>query len=154
MKIVFLHGLESSPNSTKATHLRSMGHDVVAPHLPKDLWEQSVEEARRAIEQHQPDVVVGSSRGGAVAMTAMNTLPRVPVVLVAPAWMKYCPWATTPSDTVVVHSIEDEVIPHEDSEKLRKHFGVKLVYAGTSHRMSDPEALEAITAACEGFIND
>ena len=52
MKIVFLHGLESSPNSTKATYLRSMGHDVVAPHLPKDLWEQSVMEARRAIEQH------------------------------------------------------------------------------------------------------
>tara|TARA_Y100001938_G_C8005750_1_gene387209 strand:+ start:65 stop:529 length:465 start_codon:yes stop_codon:yes gene_type:complete len=154
MKIVFLHGLESSPNSTKATYLRSMGHNVVAPHLPKDLWEQSVMEARRAIEQHQPDVVVGSSRGGAIAMTAMITGPRVPTVLVAPAWMKYCPWATTTSDTVVVHSTADDVVPHKDSEKLQAHFGVRLVSAGSSHRMSDPEALEAIVSACEGLIND
>ena len=97
MKIVFLHGLESSPNSTKATHLRAHGHDVVAPHLPKDLWEHSVMEARRAIEEHQPDVVVGSSRGGAVAMVAMMATPRVPAVLIAPAWQKYAPWATIPT---------------------------------------------------------
>ena len=149
MKIVFLHGLESSPNSTKATYLRSMGHDVVAPHLPKDLWEQSVMEARRAIERHRPDVVIGSSRGGAVAMAAMMATPRVPVVLVAPAWQKYAPWATIPTGVSIVHSTEDTVVPYEESERLAKAYGAKLITAGMSHRMSDTAALEAIVAACE-----
>ena len=152
MKIVFLHGLESSPFSTKATFLRSMGHDVVAPHLPKDMWDESITAARQAIEEHKPDVVVGSSRGGAVAMAALTALPRVPTVLVAPAWVKYAPWATIPSDVSIIHSIEDDVIPYEHSEKLSKMFGAKLIAAGISHRMSDDEALQTILSTCEAML--
>ena len=148
MKIVFLHGLESSPNSTKATYLRSMGHDVVAPHLPRDLFDQSVAEARRAIETHKPDVVVGSSRGGAVAMVAMMGLPRVPAVLVAPAWSKYAPWATISGDATIVHSAKDDVVPLSDSQSLSHSFGARLVEIGDCHRMSDPQALAAILDAC------
>tara|TARA_B100000131_G_scaffold292181_1_gene306391 strand:- start:331 stop:780 length:450 start_codon:yes stop_codon:yes gene_type:complete len=148
MKILFLHGLESSPNSRKVTFLRDMGHDVIAPLLDKNDWEQSVLAARNAIHVHDPDVVVGSSRGGAVAMAAH---PRVPTVLVAPAWVKYAPWETVSGRTVIIHSIEDEVIPYEDSEKLRKMFGAKLIAAGASHRMSDTEALEAILSTCEAM---
>ena len=149
MKIVFLHGLESSPNSTKATYLRSMGHDVVAPHLPRDLFEQSVAEARRAIAAHKPDVVIGSSRGGAVAMVAR---PSVPLVLVAPAWSKYAPWATVSGDATILHSDKDDVVPIEDSEALSRTFGARLVQVGDCHRMSDPKALAAILDACREVV--
>jgi predicted alpha/beta hydrolase family esterase len=146
MKILFLHGLESSPNSTKATFLRDSGHEVIAPELDRDDWDQSVSAARRAITVHEPDVVVGSSRGGAVAMAAM---PSAPLVLVAPAWAIYAPWATVSGRTTVIHSRDDDIIPYEESEKLRKLFGVELIEAGISHRMSDHGALEAILHACE-----
>ena len=146
MKILFLHGLESSPQSTKATFLRGKGHEVIAPELDRDDWEQSVLAARQALAAQEPDVVVGSSRGGAVAMAAQ---PSVPLVLVAPAWVKYAPWATVSGRTTVIHSREDEVIPYEESEKLQKLFGVNLVEAGMSHRMGDFDALAAILHACE-----
>ena len=146
MKILFLHGLESSPNSAKVKFLQSMGHEVIAPALDRDDWEQSVISARNAAAVHEPDVVVGSSRGGAVAMVAQL---KVPTVLVAPAWVKYAPCATTSGRTVVIHSIDDDVVPYRDSEKLRKMFGTKLIAAGTSHRMNDSEALEAILSTVE-----
>ena len=146
MKILFLHGLESSPNSTKATFLRGKGHEVIAPELERDDWEQSVLAAKQAIIAHNPDVVVGSSRGGAVAMAAR---PRMPLVLVAPAWVKYAPWATVSGATTVIHSVDDDIVPYEDSVKLRDIFGAKLVEAGMSHRMSDFDALAAILHACE-----
>lgn len=147
MKILFLHGKESSPNSTKATFLRGKGHEVIAPELDANDWEQSVLAARQAILVHEPDVVLGSSRGGAVAMAAR---PQSPLVLVAPAWVKYAPWATISSGTIVIHSTEDEVIPYHESEKLSSIFGANLIEAGMSHRMSDFDALAAILAACEG----
>lgn len=146
MKILFLHGKESSPNSTKATFLRGKGHEVIAPLLDAHDWEQSVLAARQAIFEHSPDVVVGSSRGGAVAMAAQPTLP---LVLVAPAWVKYAPWSTISSNVTVLHSAEDEVIPFCESQRLSSIFGARLIEVGMSHRMSDFDALDAILAACE-----
>jgi hypothetical protein len=151
MKILFLHGKESSPNSTKATFLRGKGHEVHAPVLDKDDWEQSVLAARHAIDHFHPDVIVGSSRGGAVAMAA-TLAPQartIPLVLIAPAWIKYAPWATCNGLTIVIHSIDDEVVPHHHSEKLQRLYGAKLITAGMTHRMIDYEALDSILAACE-----
>lgn len=144
MKILFLHGKESSPYSTKVTFLRERGHDVVAPALDASNWEQSVMAAREAATDESPDVVVGSSRGGAVAMAARIDAP---MVLVAPAWAKYAPWATVSGRTIVVHAPTDDVVPFLDSLRLQKAFGCRVISAGTSHRMRDPDALEAIIAA-------
>ncbi len=146
MKVLFLHGLESSPNSAKVAFLRDMGHEVHAPPLDRDDWEQSVAAARNAAAVQRPDVVVGSSRGGAVAMAAGV---GAPLVLVAPAWVKYAPWATVSGRATVIHSIDDDVVPYEHSEKLRQMFGIKLIAAGTSHRMNDSEALEALLSTIE-----
>ena len=82
----------------------------------------------------------------------MAARTKVPLVLVAPAWVKYAPWATVTSRTTVVHSIDDTVIPFEHSEKMKRVFGVKLVEAGMSHRMSDFDAMAAILTACEEVV--
>jgi len=60
MKIVYLHGLRSSPHSYKCQVLRDSGHEVVAPELPADDWIQSIINARNAIAGsttiiHSPD---------------------------------------------------------------------------------------------------
>ena len=89
MRIVFLHGRMSSPNSRKCEFLRKNGHEVFAPKLISHNWEQSVTAAREMLEEVKPDLVIGSSRGGAVAMATNTTIP---MILICPAWGKYAPW--------------------------------------------------------------
>jgi len=147
VKIVFLHGLESSPNSAKVKFLREQGHEVLAPRLDRNDWEQSVMAARDAITAFQPDVVVGSSRGGAVAMVAR--VSPIPTILIAPAWKKYAPWATISGSTVILHSSQDWIVPFADSEELARTFGAKLYDVGEDHRMNDPEALSALAVGLD-----
>ena len=146
MKIVFLHGLESSPNSAKVTFLRGRGHEVLAPGLDKTDWEQSVLAARSAIDEFAPDVVVGSSRGGAVAMAAHT---KTPMVLIAPAWKKYAPWSTIPGNAIILHSSLDEVVAFADSKELVRSFGARLFDVGDSHFMADDDALWALLEVIE-----
>ncbi len=83
MRIVYLHGRMSGPNSQKCKFLRENGHEVYAPRLISHDWGQSVTAAREIMEKVKPDLVIGSSRGGAVAMATNST---VPMVLICPAW--------------------------------------------------------------------
>ena len=68
MKILFLHGWTSVPGGRKPTFLKEHGHHVLNPKLPDEDFEEAVAIAQGVFKEHQPDVVVGSSRGGAVAM--------------------------------------------------------------------------------------
>ena len=68
MKILFLHGWQSTPGGLKPTYLKDHGHEVLNPALPDDDFDAAVRIAQAEFDRHQPDVVVGSSRGGAVAM--------------------------------------------------------------------------------------
>lgn len=123
MKILFLHGLEGSPTGSKVTYLRDAGLEVVAPALPKDDFPKSVEIARSHLTD-DVGFVVGSSRGGAVALALGSDKPTV---LLAPAWKKYGydpypnPVPTVKSDKVFVfHGEPDDVIPFSDSLELCK----------------------------------
>ena len=118
-----------------------MGFEVHAPALDKNSWENSVLTAREYIEMVRPDAIIGSSRGGAVAIAAGANLP---LVLIAPAWGKYCPWGTISSNTIIFHSKKDDIVPYSDSELLSKTFGVKLVEIGDDHRMNAPEVFEKL----------
>ena len=134
-KVLFLHGLESKPFGAKAIFLQGNGFDVRSPALPKDSFSTSVDIAQSEYDNFKPDYVVGSSRGGAIAM-AINT-KRSRVVLIAPAWEKYGVAPIVPPDTTILHSKDDDVIPIEDSCKLP---GLLRV-CGNCHRMSDEDAL-------------
>ena len=68
MLILFLHGWQSTPGGVKPTYLKDHGHEVLNPALPDDDFDAAVRIAQAEFDQHRPDVVVGSSRGGAVAM--------------------------------------------------------------------------------------
>ena len=143
MKVVYLHGLQSSPLSFKRYALERCGHEVIAPSLSAHSWEESVLTARETIELAGADVVIGSSRGGAVAMACKI---KVPLVLIAPAWIKYCPWATISANTSILHSRADEVVAYEDSETLAHAFGATLIDVGACHRMNDAAAIKALVA--------
>ncbi len=82
MNILFLHGWQSIPGGVKPTFLKDHGHEVLNPALPDDDFEAAVAIAQAEFDQHHPDVVVGSSRGGAVAMNIDSG--STPLVLVRP----------------------------------------------------------------------
>ena len=147
MKILFLHGLESTPGGKKPTTISNAGYEVIEPSLPSTSWADSVSAAQEAYDAEQPDIVVGSSRGGAVAMAADRS-PRK-MILIAPAWKKYCPTCTISPNTTILHSPEDQIIAFADSQLLSKMFGAELVIAGDDHRMNDSGALAKMMQAID-----
>ena len=86
MKILFLHGYGSQPGGIKPTLLRAQGQEVLNPAFAAEDFEMSVGIAQQAFDEGKPNVVVGSSRGGAVA--ANIDTKDVPLVLIAPAWKR------------------------------------------------------------------
>jgi len=147
VKILFLHGLNSTPGGQKPTTLSNAGHEVIEPYLPSNNWVGSVAIAQEAYEEEQPDIIVGSSRGAAVAMAA--NLPAPKMILIAPAWKKYCPGCTIAPNTTILHSPDDEVIAFADSRLLSKMFDAELIIAGDDHRMNDSGALSKLMQAVD-----
>jgi hypothetical protein len=149
MIILFLHGWQSVPGGVKPTFLTQNGHEVVNPKLPDDGFEEAVTIAQAEFDQHRPAVVVGSSRGGAVAMNMDSSGAQL--VLLCPAWKKFGTARTVKPGTVILHSRADDVVPFGDSEELVRNSGLPastLVEAGTDHRLADPEPLAAMLRAC------
>jgi predicted esterase YcpF (UPF0227 family) len=146
MKVLFLHGKESGPGGTKAKFLVERGFMVINPALPKDDFEASIRIAQAAFDEHNPTVVVGSSRGGAVAMNINSG--NAGLVLLAPAWRKWGSAKTIKSQTRVIHSRQDEIIPFADSEVLvASSPNTVLVEIGDDHRLSTSEPLTAMLEA-------
>ena len=141
MKVLLLHGKESQPGGRKAQAIQSAGHELVNPDLRFD-WDEAIQIAQRAFDLHNPDVVVGSSRGGAIAINIDTR--GAPRVLIAPAWNMFGSENSVSSNTTILHCKEDRVVPYEDSVDIAARTGSKLICVGRSHRMSDSEALEAL----------
>ena len=151
MKIHFLHGWASTPGGVKPTFLKNHGHEVLNPALPDDDFDAAVRIAQAEFDQHHPDVVVGSSRGGAVAMNINSG--DTPLVLLCPAWKRWGSATTVKPGTVILHSQADDVIPFADSQELVRNSGLPvsaLVMVGHKHRLADPESLKAMLEAVEG----
>jgi hypothetical protein len=151
MIILFLHGWHSVPGGVKPTFLAQHGHTVVNPKLPDEDFPVAVRIAQAEFDKHRPQVVVGSSRGGAVAMNIKYRSAKL--VLLCPAWKKWGAVRTVKPVTVILHSRADDVIPFADSEELARNSGLPataLIEVGTDHRLADPKPLEAMLKACGG----
>ena len=148
MRILFLHGWTSVPGGRKPTFLRDKGHTVFNPALPDDDFDEAVRIAQEAYDEDEPNVIVGSSRGGAVAVNMQSG--NTPLVLLCPAWKRWGSATITKRNTTILHSRTDDVIPFEDSEELAEnselHEGA-LIEVGKDHRLADPEPLEAMLRA-------
>ena len=150
MNILFLHGWQSTPGGRKPTYLNDHGHEVLNPHLPDDDLAAAVRVAQAEFDRHHPDVVVGSSRGGAVAMNIDSG--DTPLLLLCPAWKTWGTATTVKANTTILHSEADETVPIADSRELLKNGGLPesaLIVVGTEHRLADEESLKAMERACE-----
>ena len=149
MKILFLHGWHSVPGGVKPTYLSDHGHDVIDPALDDDDFEAALATAQSEFDKHRPQVVVGSSRGGAVAVNIKCDSAKL--VLLCPAWKKWGTAKTVKSGTVILHSQADNVIPFADSEELVRNSSLPssaLIEVGNDHRLADREPLDAMLEAC------
>jgi hypothetical protein len=149
VRILFLHGWHSVPGGLKPTFLKDAGHIVLNPALDADDFDAAVRTAQQAYDDGQPDVVVGSSRGGAVAVNIESG--DTPLVLLCPAWKNWGKATTVRYNAVILHSRADDVIPFADSEELVRNSGLPesaLVEIGTDHRLADPEPLKAMLEVC------
>lgn len=152
MKILFLHGWTSVPDGVKPRYLKDNGHEVINPALDDDDFDAAVQTAQAEYDQHQPDVIVGSSRGGAVAMNI--DAKDAPLVLLCPAWKKWGTATTVKPKSLIVHSRDDEVVAFSDSEELLSNSGLPfdaLMPVGHEHRLADKSALAAMLWACSLF---
>jgi alpha-beta hydrolase superfamily lysophospholipase len=102
MKILFLHGWYSVVGGVKPTYLKNAGHEVINPALDDDDFDLAVRTAQAEYDQHQPDVIVGSSRGGAVAINIQTK--DTPLVLLCPAWKNWGTARTIKPNSVILHS--------------------------------------------------
>jgi alpha-beta hydrolase superfamily lysophospholipase len=152
MKILYLHGWNSVVGGVKPTYLKAHGHEVIEPALDHDDFQAALQAAQAAFDQHQPDVVVGSSRGGAVAVNLDSGNARL--VLICPAWKKWGKAQSVKPGTQIIHSRADDVVPFEDSVELismSRLPATALIEAGQDHRLADPEPLAALLRAVEGM---
>lgn len=150
MKILFLNGWRAAPGGAKPMLLARRGHEVIDPRLSDDDFDDAVRAAQAAFDAHRPDVVVGLSRGGAVAANIDTGGARL--VLLCPGWKKWGAARTVKPGTVILHARADDVVPFAYSEELAANSGLPasaLIEVGVDHWLNDPASLAAMAAACE-----
>jgi pimeloyl-ACP methyl ester carboxylesterase len=120
LRVQFIHGLEGSPQGAKA-RLFARHFTALTPAMDTTNFEGCVALQRRALVSFAPDVLVGSSFGGAVALALLQRgLWRGPTLLLAQAALRLGLPARLPADVPVwlVHGTGDGLIDVEDSRRL------------------------------------
>ena len=75
-----------------------------------------------------------------------------PLVLLCPAWKRCGTVTTLKTQSVILHSRKDDMIPFEESEELvaRSHLSPEsLMEVGSDHRLADESSLSVMLWACE-----
>jgi len=146
-RVLFCHGLESGPHGSKYQALCDAGHDVIAPDCRGLSLRERVDVVVPILKELRP-YVVGSSYGGITAvlagMHAGVDLPRL--VLCAPALERQEEPNTDPGKlrlvgpTIIIHGIEDDVIPIDVSRRYALRTGARLVEVADGHRLAGSQA--------------
>ncbi len=119
-KVQFIHGLEGSPQGTKA-RLLAEHFEARTPAMDTSDFEGCVEVQRRCLEAFAPEVLVGSSFGGAVAVALLQRGAwSGPTLLLAQAAERLglAPALPDAVPVWIVHGLRDDVVDPEDSRRL------------------------------------
>ncbi len=143
-RVQLAHGLEGTPQGAKA---RALGEafELVCPAMPVPDFAACVALHERMLAEAPPDLLVGSSFGGAVAWQLLLTGAwRGPCVLLAPAVARMgLPWSLPEGRRApiwLVHGLHDELLPWQDSLALSRasaRQGLQLVLVEDDHRLGD-----------------
>jgi len=120
IRVQFIHGLEGSPQGTKA-RLLARHFEALTPAMNTSDFEACVALQADALAAFRPDVLVGSSFGAAVAVELLQRgLWRGATLLLAQAALRRGARAELPPRVPIwlVHGLRDELIDIEDSRRL------------------------------------
>lgn len=140
LRVHFIHGLEGSPQGAKPRFLAEH-FEVTAPAMDTRDLDGAIATQVAALATIDPDVVVGSSFGGAIAVAMLDRGAwRGPTVLLAPAAARLDVPNRLPDGVAVtiVHGVHDEVVPLEHSRALAATGSpslVRLVEVDDGHRL-------------------
>lgn len=151
MKILFLHGWRAGPGGAKPRFLAQHGHSVLDPHLSDGDFDEAVRVAQTEFDRHRPDVVVGQSRGGTIAMNINSGDAQL--VLLCPGWKKWGTVKSVKPGTLILHSRLDAIVPFADAEELVRNSGLppfSLIETGNDHWLNDAGSLAIMLGACQG----
>lgn len=151
LRVHFIHGLESSPQGEKACFFAAH-FDAVTPSMDTRDLEGAIRTQAVAIRAateagRGPDVVVGSSFGGAIAVALLaRGLWRGPTLLLAQAAQKLGVVDPLPEGVHVslVHGVHDAIVPIEDSRALSRTGTLGLV---TLEEVDDEHRLSSLVAS-------
>ena len=122
LRVQFVHGLEGSPTGAKAMYLDKR-FDAVTKGMDTSNFEASVALQAEEIDAQEPDVLVGSSFGGAVVLAMLQRgMYTGPTLLLAPAYRHYGIDGKIPEGVrvLIVHGTRDSTIPIDDSRTLAR----------------------------------
>jgi pimeloyl-ACP methyl ester carboxylesterase len=131
LRVQFIHGLESSPQGTKA-RLFAEHFDARTPAMDTSDFEGCVALQAEVLREFRPDVLVGSSFGGAVAVALLQRgLWRGPTLLLAQAALHYGIAPELPEGVRVwlVHGSRDALVDPDESRRLARSGTPGLVRA-------------------------
>jgi len=155
-RVLFIHGQESGPQGTKA-RLLAEHFDALTPAMDTQDFEGCVRQIGSAIAEFQPEVVVGSSFGGAVAVALLQRgLWHGPTLLLAQAAAELGVALRLPEDALVwiVHGTRDELVPIASSLVLARSGSperVRLLEVNDDHRLSATVASGRLVALVRGL---
>jgi hypothetical protein len=141
LRVLFAHGLESSPQGSKA-RLFAEHFTAYTPTMNTRDLESCIGVHAEAVRDFRPDVVVGSSFGGAVVVALlMRGVWRGPTLLLAQAAYHYDPNARLPDGVpvILVHAVQDDVVAIEESRRLAstgKPACVELIERDDDHALT------------------
>lgn len=153
VRVLFLHGLESSPLGTKPMCLAQTCR-VCVPCLVPARPLLTMRRVCAALRAFRPHVVVGSSYGGAVLLALLQHGEwRGPAVALAPALGVLAPyslWLPAPSaraPLVVVHGARDSTVPPAHSRALARSVRDSVVLDLTTGSATAADVLERLSSA-------
>lgn len=136
--------------SSKAVFVRGLGLEVECPSLHSWRLKAAIRQAQDAHDRLGSDVIIGMSRGGAIALA----IPDVrPLILLAPAWRYFGVRPRPDVEGIVIHSPRDRIIPLGHSRELcRRCPGLRLVITGNDHRLNCPSGRGALAMALGDLV--
>ena len=159
---MYLHGLEGSPQGTKGAWMtRTFG--AYAPTMPakagdEEAFEKSYRVALEAVQTHRPNLIVGSSFGGAILMRLiLERHWKGPSIFLAQAGVRYGLGDRLPSHihAILIHGRQDTLIPIEDSILLAHNSGQNTILWGVDgeHRLHHIVEDGTLKKAVEHFLS-
>jgi hypothetical protein len=120
LRVLFIHGLEGSPQGSKARFLAEH-FAAITPAMDTGDFAACVALQRRILGEFVPEVLVGSSFGGAVAVALLGDGSFAgPTLLLAPAQRHFGVAESLPPKVrvIVAHGLHDSVVDIAGSRAL------------------------------------